>query len=67
VDVDFFDADGSVGYNLVDYIYDEIFSLDLMHQRIRILVNVKRLIEAKLESLYDTLRGTTSRWLRELL
>ena len=67
VDVDFWDADGSGGYNLVDYVYDEIFSLDLMHQRIRILVSVKKLIDAKLESLYDTQRGATSRWLRELL
>jgi hypothetical protein len=65
VDVDLFD-DGSGRYNLVDYVYDEVFSLDIVHQRIRVLVSAKRLIEAKLESLYDALQGTTSRWLREL-
>ena len=67
VDMTFSGDDEVWGYNLVDYVYDDEFIIDLIHRYCRQLMITNKLIRAKMESLCDKIRGTTGRWLREIL
>lgn len=64
VDVEFRD---NGDYYLLDYIYDDVFSMDLIHQRARRIVTVQKMIEKKLAILYGKFKGITQEWLHEQL